>query len=45
MTAYLAYHRLGLCCMAAKRGLRWHVLADNNGGRVVGLRCFPSGFC
>jgi hypothetical protein len=41
---YIAYHRLGLCCMAAKKGLRWRVIADQRGGYVEGLRCFPSAF-
>jgi len=43
-TSYVAYHRLGIVCMAAKRGLRWLVLADRTGGEVVGLRCLPSAF-
>lgn len=44
MTAYLAAHRLGLVCMAAKRGLRWYAIANLKGGYIEGLRCFPSAF-
>jgi len=44
MPVCVAYHRLALVCMAAKRKLRWRVIADRTGGEVVGLRCFPSAF-
>lgn len=41
---YVSYHRLAICCMAAKRKLQWRVIADRTGGEVVGLRCLPSAF-
>lgn len=34
---YLKAHRLGLVCMAARRGKRWYAVADRRGGRVVGI--------
>jgi len=35
MTVYLAAHRLGMVCMAAKRGLRWHAIANLKGGYIA----------